>query len=109
MAYLSIINKNHSTLEEIREAELAHREEVRSARAKHCADICQAIADILQEDYLAWVDAQPVHGFYDAACDMLLDLHRPVIDLDGTEASPYIVGGEIFSPSFVSAHDVMPF
>jgi len=79
MAYLSIINKNHSALEEIRVTELAHREEVRSARANHCADICQAIADILQDDYLAWVDAQPVHGFYDAACDILLDLMRSPI------------------------------
>jgi hypothetical protein len=28
-------------------------------------------------------------------------------ELDGTEPSPYILGGKIFSPAFVSAHDLI--
>jgi hypothetical protein len=89
------------------------RVEVYEARTSHCADICQAIADCLtQGDYLAWVDSQPVHGFFDAACAKLLELLQPAMEQDGTEASPIISGGEVLFRDYVTQSiesDELPF
>ena len=95
--------------ERIREAAEAQAEAVRAKRAAQCNNICQAIAAVMFDDeYQAWIEATPTVGFYSAAVDKLIALMQS--EPEGTEASPYILGGEIFDPSFVTANDAdMPF
>lgn len=108
----NIISMHRS--QELTETLRAYEEQRTNERAeKHAAmvlDVCHEIRDYMtQEEYNAWFEAAPEEGFFSAACDQLLSMKLGT-ELDGTEPSPIISGGEIlYLQTSVNSGDSIPF
>ena len=97
----------------------------RDAERAETADVCGQIASLITPaQYAAWWKAAPEDndGFLSAARELLAELHRAetaeceeiqawlsdTVELDGTEPSPVICGGDVYYPTSVSTSVIEP-
>jgi len=104
------MHRSQELTETLRAYEDQRANERAEKRANQCMDITQEIRDTMtQDEYIAWWEATPENGFFNAACDQLLSMKLGT-ERDGTEPSPIISGGEIlYLQTSANSDDSIPF